>query len=326
MQQDIDAFLHFLNVEKGFSPNTLDAYRNDLHQFHEFMLESATRGGLAAPVRPIGASARAVEERPTPQVPWSSVTRSRVLSFIISMKEKSYAPATVARKVAAVKSFFHFLVSEGTVSSDPTENLESPRVGKSLPNTLTLAEVSALLEQPTHRQSAEATRDRAMLELLYASGLRVSEMVSLNTDDIDLNQGHVRCVGKGSKERVVPMNPEAIAALEEYVSSARRTLVSGQDERALFVNHRGTRLTRQGFWLIIKNYAKQANIVTNITPHTLRHSFATHLLNGGADLRSVQVLLGHANISTTQIYTHVSGERIKQVYDSAHPRAMTPNR
>ncbi|MGQ9674444.1 MAG: site-specific tyrosine recombinase XerD [Chloroflexota bacterium] len=320
MQQEIQSFLEYLAVEKGFSRNTVEAYRNDLTQFKEFLLQA---NGQAACNDLLAAAtdSESSGERKGADVGWSKVGRTRILSFIMDLKDKRYAPATVARKVAAVKSFYHFLLAEGLIQTDPTENLESPRVGKSLPMTLSVKEVDELLEQPARLNTPEAIRDKAMLELLYATGMRVSELVSLNVDDVDTSAGYVRCLGKGGKERIVPVGHQAMKAVEEYLVGARRTLAHSRQQAALFLNHRGERLTRQGFWLIIKNYAREAGIATNITPHTLRHSFATHLLNGGADLRAVQELLGHANISTTQIYTHVTGDRLRQVYDEAHPRA-----
>ena len=317
MNREVDNFLNFLSVEKGFSQNTLVAYRNDLTQFCEYLVRAqdrhreanvllaGTNGGVMSP----------------DTIDWTSVTKIRLIPFIMDMKEKQYASSTVARKVAAVKSFFHFLMAEGTIKDDPTENLDSPKVGKSLPRTLSAEEVDELLEQPLRLSTPEALRDKAMLELLYATGMRVSELTSLNLDDVNTSAGYARCLGKGSKERMVPVGFQAVKAVEDYVSQGRPQLARTQDQHALFLNHRGERLTRQGFWLIIKAYAKQAGIPPDITPHTLRHSFATHMLNSGADLRSVQELLGHANISTTQIYTHVTAARLRQVYDQAHPRA-----
>jgi integrase/recombinase XerD len=321
MQQDIQSFLEYLTVEKGFSRNTIEAYRNDLVQFGDFLAGSEAGGTASAAAGFVASQTGGDVALGFAEVRWQDVTRTRILSHIVGLKEKRYAAATVARKVAAIKSFFHFLLAEGVVQADPTENLESPHVGKSLPSTLTVKEVDELLEQPARFNTSEAVRDKAMLELLYATGLRVSELVSLNCDDVDTSAGYVRCLGKGSKERIVPVGYQAMRAVEDYVNGARRALTRSREQAALFLNHRGERLTRQGFWLLIKNYARSAGIAANITPHTLRHSFATHLLNGGADLRAVQELLGHANISTTQIYTHVSGDRIKQVYDQAHPRA-----
>jgi integrase/recombinase XerD len=244
-----------------------------------------------------------------------------LISYILDLKERNYAPATVARKVAAAKSFFSFLVAEGTLKGDPTENVSSPKVGKPLPKPLSAAEVETLLEEPAKLNSPEAKRDKAMLELLYAGGMRVSELVSMNLADLSLKEGFVRCFGKGAKERILPIHERAIQALSEYLEGARPTLRRNHDEEALFLNCRGERLTRQGFWLITKAYAKTAGISSEVTPHTLRHSFATHMLRGGADLRAVQELLGHANISSTQIYTHLTSEHVRQAYERAHPRA-----
>lgn len=299
MREAINNYLGFLQLEKGFSSNTTGAYQNDLTQFYNFVSSQlgVKLGG------------------------WSDVGKDLVISFILDLKERNYAPATVARRVAAVKSFFHFLLSEGMVTADPSENLESPKVGRTLPKALSVQEVDDLLEQPGKSFTPEAKRDKAMLELLYATGMRVTELVSLDIDDVNLSLGYARCLGKGSKERIIPVGEQALFAVRDYLKEARPMMLRYADDKALFLNHRGERLTRQGFWLIIKGYAKRANISADITPHTLRHSFATHMLTGGADLRSVQELLGHANISTTQIYTHVTKERVRQVYEGAHPRA-----
>lgn len=299
MEQDIKAFLDYLSVEKGFSPNTITAYQNDLHQLANFIEEKTKRQGFPH---------------------WSDVDRSLLLDYVLNLKERGYTSTTVARKVAAMKSFFEFLVSEGVMSYNPTMNLGSPKVGKSLPKPISVEEVRQLLQQP-EKSTPEGKRDQAMLELLYASGMRVSELVSLNLSDIDLQAGYVRCLGKGSKERIIPLYSQATDSLREYLEEARPLLARRKAEKALFLNRRGERLTRQGFWQILKAYAKQASLGSEITPHTLRHSFATHMLSGGADLRSVQELLGHANISTTQVYTHLASERIREVYDSSHPRA-----
>lgn len=299
MREAINNYLGFLRLEKGFSENTTGAYQNDLTQFHSFT----------------------VSQQGEKVNSWSDVSRDAVISFILFLKERNYAPATVARRIAAVKSFFHFLLSEGMVTADPSENLESPKVGRTLPKALTVQEVDELLEQPDQYSTPEAKRDKAMLELLYATGMRVTELVSLDLDDVNLHLGYSRCLGKGSKERIIPVGEQALFAVRDYLREARPVMLRKSEDKALFLNHRGERLTRQGFWLIIKGYAKRANISADITPHTLRHSFATHMLTGGADLRSVQELLGHANISTTQIYTHVTKERVRQVYEGAHPRA-----
>ena len=301
MRQEIQSFLNHLSIEKGFSPNTTYAYRNDLSQLADFVEELAMVQGY------------------DPQ--WSAIDRNLLISYILDLKERNYASATVARKVAAVKSFFDFLVAEGALRSDPTENLSSPKVGKSLPKPLSAAEVEALLEEPAKLSSPEANRDKAMLELLYGGGMRVSELVSMNTSDLNLGAGFVRCFGKGSKERIIPIHRGVVEALEEYLTEARPSLLHNKEEEALFLNRRGERLTRQGFWLILKDYAKAAGIKSKVTPHTLRHSFATHMLSGGADLRAVQELLGHANISSTQVYTHLTSEHVRQAYEKAHPRA-----
>lgn len=301
MRKAIQSFLNHLSIEKGFSDNTIDAYENDLSQFASFVEELAMVQGY------------------DPQ--WSTVDRNLLISYILNLKERNYAPATMARKVAAIKSFFSFLVSEGIVKSDPSENLSSPKVGKSLPKPLSTAEVEALLREPAKLSSPEAKRDMAMMELLYAGGMRVSELIAIDTGDVNLEAGFVRCFGKGSKERVIPIHQRAAQALEEYLKEARPRLLRKKDQNALFLNRRGERLTRQGFWLILKAHAKAAGIKTAVTPHTLRHSFATHMLSGGADLRAVQELLGHANISSTQVYTHLTSEHVRQAYEKAHPRA-----
>ena len=302
MDDQVQHFLHFMSVEKGASANTISAYRNDLQQFRGYIHESRSNGRGAA---------------------WSDVDRDLLLQYILDMRAKEYADATVARKVAAVKSFFNYLTAEGIVTADPTETLSSPRVGKTLPKALSVREVDELLEQPDKRSTPEAKRDKAMLELLYATGMRVSELVALDLDSIELHnhRATVRCLGKGNKERLIPIHEQAVIALRFYLEGARLDMMRSRKERALFINRRGERLTRQGFWLILKNYAKAAQIGEGVTPHTLRHSFATHMLQGGAPLRNVQELLGHANISTTQVYTQLTDEHVRRVYDTAHPRA-----
>jgi integrase/recombinase XerD len=229
----------------------------------------------------------------------------------------------VARKVAAVKSFSHFLAHTGVVVDDPAADLDSPKVKKRLPQTLSPEDVDNLLAMPAKGgDSPKSLRDQALLEVLYATGMRVSELATLTVDDVDLEAGTIRCIGKGNKERVMPLYPQAADAIRNYLDHGRdQLLTDGSSEKALFLNPRGEQLTRQGLWLIIKYYAKQLGIADRVTPHTLRHSFATHMLNGGAGLREVQKLLGHANISTTQVYTHVTREHLREVYDEAHPRA-----
>ena len=301
MEESVRNFLVYLTTVKGFSNNTTEAYRNDLGQLTSYV---ATRLGSS-------------EDR----IDWKRVDRDTLLDYVVRLKERQYAPTTIARKVAAFKSFFSYMAGEEMLPSDPTEGLSSPRVGRSLPNPLSIEQVEALLEQPRRSTAPEARRSGAMLELLYATGMRVTELVSLDISDVNLDEGYVRCRGKGFKERIIPIYPEAIRALRTYMEGARLALRRRRDEQALFLNRRGDRLTRQGFWLILKNFARQAGIDANITPHTLRHSFATHLLRGGAALRHVQELLGHASISTTQVYTRLASDQLRDEYDRAHPRA-----
>ncbi|AEG15465.1 Tyrosine recombinase xerD [Desulfofundulus kuznetsovii DSM 6115] len=295
MQDLIGTFIHYLAVEKGLARNTTTSYQLDLNQYWLFCRSRR--------LDPLGEG------------------RGAVMAYLLKLKKEGRAPATVSRHLAALKSFYRFLVQEGVISTDPTANLESPRLAQRLPRVLTPEEVDRLLAQPC-TSSATGLRDKAMLELLYATGLRVSELVSLDLADVNLEHGFVRCFGKGSKERIIPLGSVAAFYVSEYLTRARVKLTRGINTPALFVNQQGRRLTRQGFWKIIKKYARQGRITKVITPHTLRHSFATHLLENGADLRSVQELLGHADIATTQIYTHVTRTRLREIYDRTHPRAQ----
>jgi len=299
MRKALEDFLTFLAVEKGGSANTIAAYRNDLQQLADFIRSRPGTDG------------------------WGSLDRAMIQDFILDLKQRGYTETSVARKVAALRSFFSFLSAEGTVSVNPAEGLTSPRVGKSLPKAISPNEVDELLEQPARRSTPEARRDRAMLELLYATGMRVTELVSLDIGNLNLDPRapYVRCYGKGAKERTIPIHDQAVEVLTGYLEEGRTLLVRNPREQALFVNRRGERLTRQGFWLILKGYARAANLSEGITPHTLRHSFATHMLRGGMPLRNVQEMLGHANISTTQVYTHLTSDHVREVYERAHPRA-----
>ena len=305
MEKAIEGFLQHLVVEKGFSQNTLDAYRNDLGQFDGFVRE---RLKLTADREDV----------------WQSVDLDLLNDYIADLRgRKGYRDTTTARKVAAIKSFFTFLAQNGDIEEPPTESLGSPRVGRALPKYLSEEEVSLLLEEAGKPGSAESQRDANILELLYATGLRVSELVSLNVQDVDFQESYIRCWGKGSKERIVYAHEKALAGLKTYLEDARVTLLgANKDETALFVNHRGERLTRQWVWNILKTYSKKAGIDQKITPHTLRHSFATHLLQKGASLRHVQELLGHSSLSTTQVYTHLTTGHLRNEYEKSHPRAV----
>ncbi len=300
MEEAIESFLNYLIVEKGFSQNTVAAYRNDLRQLASFVKTETARAGTVPS--------------------WANLERQGVLSYLLNLKERNYAATTTARKVAAMRSFFDFLVSEGTLKTNPTQNVASPKVGRALPKPISISQVRRLIDEPARQARPESERDTAILHLLYASGMRVSELVSLNSGDVDISNGFVRCFGKGHKERIIPIHERAARAVDEYLKKVRPRLVRGRNEPALFLNARGERLTRQGLWQILKDYAKAVEL-KGITPHTLRHSFATHMLSGGADLRSVQELLGHANISTTQVYTHLTTDHIRRAYEKSHPRA-----
>jgi integrase/recombinase XerD len=297
MDEQVEQFLQHLAEKRGLSSNTTAAYRTDLDQFRDFL---AGRG----------------------LVGWASVGHDDILAFLLFLRERRYANSTVARRTAAVKSFYAFLMSEGHVTSDPTELIDSPKVDRYLPKSLTPNQVDELLELPLRDPTPERLRDKAMLELLYATGMRVSELVALNTRDLNMESESVRCVGKGGRERILPVSGSAVTAIEEYLDIARAQLARGASQKteALFLNHRGKRLTRQGFWLILKGYAEELGI-NDLTPHTLRHSFATHMISGGADIRSVQALLGHASLSTTQIYTQLnSADARRPDGDGAAPR------
>jgi len=301
VREDIESFLNYLTVEKGYSENTVAAYRNDLMDLAKFAEDEAAKKS----VMPV----------------WENFGRQEVLSYLLQLKERNYAATTVARKVAATKSFFGFMVAENKLKDNPTQNIGSPHIGKSLPKPLSIGQVRLLLEQPTKQDTLEAKRDKAMLELLYASGMRVSELVALNLGDVNTNNNFVRCFGKGKKERLIPIYERASRSVKEYIDETRSKMTRNKSENALFLNPRGERLTRQGFWQKLKEYARSANLEGKISPHTLRHSFATHMLSGGANLRSVQELLGHANISTTQVYTHLTSDQIRRTYEQSHPRA-----
>ena len=300
MRQEVDSFLDFMTVERGVSPNTLTAYKNDLLQLVA-CLEARDHVSVNGS--------------------WERVDESAMAGYVANLHDLGYSDTTRARKVASSKSLFGFLLQEGNISTDPTQNLSSPKVGRSLPEPLSVDEIGRLLDAPASSDTPEGKRDQAMLELLYASGMRVTELVSLDIEDMDLEKSSVRCFGKGAKERVLPIHQKAVDVIKEYMELGRPLTVKKKSGRAAFLNRRGERLTRQGFWLILKGYASQVGLSVKITPHTLRHSFATHMLRGGAPLRHVQELLGHASITTTQVYTHLTSEHVRSEYDKAHPRA-----
>ena len=285
MEDQLSSFLDFLSKERNYSENTTVAYRNDLGQFLKWL--NATYPNIGS---------------------WQAVTQQMVAEYVDVLKDKSYTASSVARKVAAIKSFFHFMLARGLVVNDPTTDLESPKVRKRLPRTLPQEEVKQLLDAPKKKHTPKGLRDTALLQVLYTTGMRVSEAVSLQVTDVDLEEGLLHCSGKDSSVRDLPMDAETKIILENYLENGRPHLLKNREETALFLNHRGSQLTRQGLWLIIKAYASEANLSARVTPHTLRHSFAAHKLDSGVELRDIQHLLGHANISTTQIYSQLTKE------------------
>ncbi|MDR1616166.1 MAG: site-specific tyrosine recombinase XerD [Syntrophomonadaceae bacterium] len=292
----IKAFLNYLNFEKGLSPNTQAAYRRDLEKLSRFLT------GNQLPSQP------------------DKIEKHIIMSFLNWQLERTANYATVARNMSSIRSFYKFLILEGYCDSSPTDNLDTPRIKRKLPQILTVSEVDALMNQP-RVITPLGLRDRAMLELLYGTGLRISELLNLCVDDINNTAGFLRCWGKGRKERIVPVNPTAGEWTIRYIGRSRSFLLKNPLERTLFLNVRGKVMSRQGFFKILAGYARQAGIDKTVTPHMMRHSFATHLLESGADLRAVQEILGHADISTTQIYTHLTKSRLIEVYRKYHPRA-----
>ena len=294
LESQIRAYLNYIRVEKGLSENTIVSYRRDLVKLAAY-----------------------VEKR---KLSWPEVRRDDVVDFLGDLYRRKLDSRSVARHLVSLRNFFRFALTEGLIRCDPTENVESPKFRNRLPSFLSLDEVDRLLEQPDIR-TVRGLRDKAMLELLYSTGLRVSELVGLRVADVHMEGGSVRCVGKGDKERLVPVGRPALAAVQEYLRAARLQLLRGRTSPYLFVSQRGGKLSRVGFWQALKKYGRQAHLRGELSPHKLRHSFATHLLERGADLRSVQLMLGHADISTTQIYTHVVQDRLKRIYKEHHPRA-----
>jgi integrase/recombinase XerD len=287
----IDKFLDYMSVEKGLAPLTVESYERDLQKYFGFLKHKGP----------------------------ADVKQSDVLSFLAHLFSKGISPASAARCLAAVRGFHKYLLIDGLAKADPAENVETPRGWKRLPKALNSDEVEGLLQQPDASVPL-GRRDKAMLELLYATGLRVSELVGLRLQDINLERGYLVVMGKGSKERAVPMGEAAVGHLRQYLQSGRPLLLNGKESDALFISARRRQITRQMFWERVKYYVRKAGIAKKVSPHTLRHSFATHLLDNGADLRAVQAMLGHSDISTTQIYTHVSRERLKNIHEKYHPR------
>lgn len=296
MTSELQSFIRFLTTERGLSRNTLESYERDLLQFVTYLeLQGITS--------------------------WRDAGKMHLAGYLSQLKALGRASATLSRIRVSLRSFFQYMVKERLLDSDPSLLVEVPKLEKRLPKVLSIHEVEKLLEAPQSEQ-VNGARDKAMLELLYATGIRVSELVSLNVTDVNLEMGFIRCIGKAEKERMIPLSGIAIRILENYIQNYRMKLLKRSiDEYALFIGHLGTRMTRQGFWKIMKRYASETEITNEITPHTLRHSFAAHLIENGADLRSVQEMLGHSDISSTQLYVQVTKLKMKDVYNRAHPRA-----
>ncbi len=293
MERQLKYFFNFLEEDKKLSNNTLQSYKRDLKQFKRY-IEAC-------------------------EVSYNHVKESDIKDYIKELEENGKKPSSISRCIASIRSFYQFVLKNKKIKVDPTQNIKSPKIEKRVPSVLTTKEVELLLNQPKDID-LKGIRDKAMLEFAYATGMRVTEIISLNIDDVNLEEGYVNCK-YGNKQRNIPLGTMSLKALREYVEDARDILVKTENEQALFVNINGTRLTRQGFWKIIKFYKEQAHINKEITPHVLRHSFATHLLQNGADLKAIQTMLGHSDISSTQVYMQFQDEGLKNVYRKAHPRA-----
>lgn len=292
MDEVIRSFIEELKSDKKLSKNTLESYGRDIKQFLTFLHDN--------------------------NIDFKGVKKANIISYVIYLQKSGKAVASISRSLASIRAFYHILVKNRIVSYDPTLDLESPRIEKKIPQVLSIDEVEKLLSMP-NPSDTKGARDKAMLEVLYATGIRVSELISLNLEDVNVDLGCIKC--NGSKERIIPMGKIAISALENYLINYRDNLRKGKNDNALFLNFHGERMTRQGFWKIVKYYAALAKIEKEITPHTLRHSFAAHLIENGADLKSVQQMLGHSDISTTQVYAEMIKTRISDVYRKSHPRA-----
>lgn len=295
MRELIDLFLNYLSVERGLSGNTTSSYGKDLNFYMDFLAENKINA-------------------------LSKTSKDDVTGFMRYQKDKGLSGNSIARRLAAIKSFYKFLARERVLKSDPAGLIDSPKLWKKIPEALSINEIEALLAQPNLRDR-QGIRDKAILEALYATGMRVSEAVNLKSNNVNLEVGFLRCIGKGAKERIIPLGKKAAESIKRYLAASRPYFLRGRESEYLFVSRLGKKISRQSFWKIIKKYAVAARIKKPIKPHILRHSFATHLLERGADLRSVQEMLGHANISTTQIYTHINKDRLKSIHKMFHPRA-----
>jgi len=294
MRELIDIFLNYLSVERGLSGNTMSSYRQDLSHYMDFL------------------NRRRIDSL-------SKTDKNDIVNFMLDQKDRGLSANSIARRLAAIKVFYRFLVRERILKEDSTSLIDSPKLGKKIPETLSLNEVEALLAQPNARVT-QGSRNKAILETIYATGMRVSEVVNLRLDNVNLEAGFLRCIGKGNKERVIPLGKKAIVSIRRYTEASRNKLLGKKVSEYLFVSRFGKKISRQSIWKMIKRYARNARIKKPLRPHTLRHSFATHLLERGADLRSVQEMLGHANISTTQLYTHINKDRLKSIHREFHPR------
>ena len=293
MEKQVKLFLDFLKDDKKLSDNTLQSYRRDIEQYEKYVSDN--------------------------KINYLKVTEETILEYMEFLREENKKESTISRSLASIRSFYQYLIRVKKIKKDPTMTIESPKISKRTPNILTSKEVELLLDQPKD-VDLKGTRDKAMLEFAYATGMRVTEMISLDIDDVKLDEGYVVCRGR-SKSRNIPLGSMSLKALKEYIDDARPYLIRDESEEALFVNVNGTRLTRQGFWKIVKYYKEQAHITKDITPHVLRHSFATHLLQNGADLKAIQTMLGHSDISSTQVYMQFQDPGLKDIYQKAHPRA-----
>ena len=293
MEKNIIKFLEFIEKDKKLSSNTLESYQRDIYQFKDYIDEN--------------------------KIDYIKIKGSQIVEYLDYLAKINKKPSTISRHLASIRLFYQYLLRDKNVKEDPTKGIQSPKIKKKAPSVLSSQEVSLLLEQPSG-EDLKSLRDKAMLEVAYATGMRVTEIISLNIENVDLNAGSVTCKNE-NKQRIIPLGKLSLKALNEYITKARPNLIRDEKEQALFVNINGRRLTRQGFWKIIKFYKEQAHISKDITPHVLRHSFATHLLQNGADLKSIQAMLGHSDISSTQVYMQFQDDNLKNVYQKAHPRA-----